>query len=92
MILSRNILKTVGESRHPCRTPTVIRDHSAVLPLKRTALVVAIEVFDDLDKVCADVVLLHGCPQSWLPNPVEGLLEVYEDTVEVLLVLEIFLT
>ena len=24
-----------------------------------------IEVFDDLDKVCAGVVLLHGCPQSW---------------------------
>ncbi len=21
-----------------------------------------IEVFDDLEKVCADVVLLHGCP------------------------------
>ena len=51
-----------------------------------------IEVFDDLDKVCADVVLLHGCLQSCMPNPVEGLLEVYEDTVEVLLVLEIFLT
>ena len=49
-----------------------------------------IEVFDDLDKVCADVVL-HGCPQSCMPNPVEGLLEVYEDMVEVLLVLEIFL-
>ena len=43
-----------------------------------------IEVFDDLDKVCADV-LLHGCPQSCMPNPVEGLLEVYEDMVEVLL-------
>ena len=27
-----------------------------------------------------------------MPNPVEGLLEVYEDTVKVLLVLEIFLT
>ena len=27
-----------------------------------------------------------------MPDPVEGLLEVYEDTVEVLLVLEIFLT
>ena len=51
-----------------------------------------IEVFDDLDKVSADVVLLHGCPQSCMPNPVEGLLEVYEDMVEVLLVLEIFLT
>ena len=50
------------------------------------------EVFDDLDMVCADVVLLHGCPQSCMPNPVEGLLEVYEDMVEVLLVLEIFLT
>ena len=51
-----------------------------------------LEVFDDLDKVCADVVLLYGCPQSCMPNPVEGLLEVYEDMVEVLLALEIFLT
>ena len=52
----------------------------------------AIEVFDDLDEVGADVVLLHGCPQSCMPNPVEGLLEVYEDMVEVLLVLEKILT
>ena len=44
-----------------------------------------IEVFDDSDKVGADLVLLHGCPQSCMPNPVEGLLEVYEDIVEVLL-------
>ena len=51
-----------------------------------------IEVFDDSDKVGADVVVLHGCPQSCMPNTVEGLLEVYEDMVEVLLVLEIFLT
>ena len=46
--------------------------------------------FDDSDKVGADVVLLHGCPQSFMQNPVEGLLEVYEDMVEVLLLLEIF--
>ena len=45
--------------------------------------------FDYLDKVRAGVVLLHGCPQSCTPIPVEGLLEVYEDMVEVL---EIFLT
>ena len=51
-----------------------------------------IEVFGDSDKVGASVVLLHGCPQSCMPNPVEGLLEVYEDMAEVLLVLEIFLT
>ena len=50
-----------------------------------------IEVFDDSDKVGADV-LLHGCPQSCMPNPVEGFLEVYEDMVELLLVLKIFLT
>ena len=50
------------------------------------------EVFDDSDKVGTNVVLLHGYPQSCMPNPVEGLLEVYEDMVEVLLVLEIFLT
>ena len=51
-----------------------------------------IKVFVDLDKVCTDVVLLHGCPQSYMPNPVEVLLEVYEDMLEVLLVLKIFLT
>ena len=50
-----------------------------------------VEVFDDLDKVGADVSLLHDCPQSCMPNPVENLLEVYEDMVVVLLVLEIFL-
>ena len=51
-----------------------------------------IEVSDDSDTVGADVSLLHVCPQSCMPNHVEGLLEVYEDMVEVLLVLEIFLT
>ena len=45
-----------------------------------------------MDKVCADAVLLHGSPQSCMSNPIEGLLEVYEDMVEVLLVLEMFLT
>ena len=51
-----------------------------------------IELFDDSDKVSADVVLLHGCPQSCKQNPVKGLHEVYEDMAEVLLVLNIFLT
>ena len=63
-----------------------------MLLLKRTAQVALSEVFDDSDKVGTDVVLPHGCPQSCMPNPVEGLLEVCEDMVEVLLVLEIFLT
>ena len=49
-------------------------------------------MFDDSDKVGADVVLLHGCIQRCMPNPFKGLVEVYEDMVEVLLVLEIFPT
>ena len=49
-------------------------------------------MFDDSDTVDADIAVLHGCPQSCMLNPVEGLLEVYEDMVEILLVLEIFLT
>ena len=39
MILSRYILKRVGESRHPCRTPAVVWNQSPMLLLKRTALV-----------------------------------------------------
>ena len=35
-----------------------------------------IEVYGDSDKVSADVVLLHSCPQTLMPNPVQGLLEV----------------
>ena len=50
-----------------------------------------IAVFDDLDRVGTDVVLLHGCPQSCMPNPVEDL-DGHEDMVEVLLVWKIFLT
>ena len=49
-----------------------------------------IQVLDDSDEVGADVIL-HGFPQSCLPNPVEGLLEVFRDMEEVVLVLEIFL-
>ena len=81
----------MGESRHPCRTPNCCSEpvsNAAVEEDGTSGLV--IEVFDDLDKVGADVVHLPGCPQSFMPNPVEGLLEDYEDMVEVLLVLEIW--
>ena len=80
MIICRNMLKRVGESRHPCRTPTVVQNQSPMLLLKSTVLVIVytsrlvIEVIDDSGKVGADVVLLHGCPQSCMLNPVEGLL------------------
>ena len=64
-----------------------------MLLLKRTAFCgIIIELFDDSDKVGNDVVLLHVYPQSCMPNPAKGLLEVFEDMVEVMLALEIILT
>ena len=87
------MLKRVGESRHPFRTPNCYSEPVSYAAVEKDGTcVLVIEVFDELDKVCADVVLLHDCPQSCMPKPVDGLLEVYEDMVEVLLVLEIFLT
>ena len=44
-----------------------------------------IEMFDDSKKVGTDVLLLYGCLQICMPNPVEGLLEVSDEMVEVLL-------
>ena len=62
----------------------------AAIEADRTSGLV-IEVFDDSDKVDADVELLCGCLQSCMPNSVEGLFEVYKGMVVVLLALEIFL-
>ena len=50
-----------------------------------------IENLNDSDKVGVDVLLIHGCLQSCIPHPIEGLLGVYEEMVQVLLVLEISL-
>ena len=36
--LSMKMIQRVGESRHPCPTPTVVLNQSPVLPLNRTAL------------------------------------------------------
>ena len=87
-------LKRVGESRNPCRTPAVVRNQSVFYAAVEEDCTSGrvMKVFDDSDKDGADVVLRYGCPQSCMPNPVEGLLEVYEDVVEVLPVLEILLT
>ena len=87
MILSRNMLKRVSESRHPCQTLTV--SYAAVEEDCTSGLVIG--VFEHSDKVGADV-LLPGCPQSCMPNTVLGLFEVHENKVEVLLVQQIVLT
>ena len=43
-------------------------------------------------RLAPDVVLLHGCTQSCMLNPFKALLEFCGYMVEVLLVLEVFLT
>ena len=52
------------------QNPGCVQNQSAVEEDGTSGLVT--EVFDDLDKVGAHVVLLHGCLQSCMPNPVEG--------------------
>ena len=66
-------MSTLSDSS--CRSEPV--SYAAVQEDGTNGLVTA--VFGDSDKVGADVVLLHACPQSCMPNTVEGLLEVYED-------------
>ena len=64
------MLKRVGESRHPCWTLTVVWNQSYAAVEEDYASGLVIEVFDDSDEVDADVVLLRGCQQSCMPNPV----------------------
>ena len=73
MILSRYMLRRVGESRHPCPTPTVFSEpvsYAAVEEDCTSGLV--IEVFDDLDQVGVDVVLLHCCPPNGASSKIRG--------------------
>ena len=81
MILSRNMLKRLGESRQPYLTPTVVLNQSPVLPFKQTALVPCIELLNRVDKVCIDIVQPHSCPKCCVPHPVECLFEVNEDMI-----------
>ena len=78
MILSRNMLKRLSESRHPSLTIGVVQNQSPMHE-ENCATGLVIQVFDDSDKVGADIVFLQRCPQSCMPNPVEGLFGVYAD-------------
>ena len=91
IILSRKMLKMVGESRHPCRTPTVVLNHPPVLPLNRTALWTLLYRFSMARMMLALMYFPHSCPYGFVPYPVKGLFEVYEDMVEILLMPQVFL-
>ena len=92
MIRCRNMLKRVDESRDPCRTPTVVRNQSPILPLKRTALVAISQRYFITRIRLALKLYVFVVVHKAACNIFEGLLEVCEDMVEVLLVLEILIT
>ena len=49
MIRSRKMLKRVGDSRHPCLTPTVVLNHYPVLPFIWTARSLVIELLNGVN-------------------------------------------
>ena len=50
-----------------------------------------VEAFYSFYRVVIDVIQPHDCPQGCMPNSVERLLEVHEDTAKALLVFQVFL-
>ena len=85
------MLKRVGESRHPCLTPTVVWNQPPMLLSSTSEMSPA----PARPQTC-----LHGLPEglrrglacSFVGNHQEVHHQVYEDMVEVLLLLEILLT
>ena len=60
IILSRKMLKRVGDNMHPWRTPTVVWNQSPMLPLMKTALIARSAYY--MNQVVADVILSHDRP------------------------------
>ena len=85
MILSRNMLKRVGESGHPCLTPNV------VLPLNRTALW-ALSYRFSMTRMMLALMLyfLIVAHKGFVACPIKGLLEENEG-MGILLMLQVFL-
>ena len=58
----------MGARRHPYPTQTVVQNQSLAAVEEDSMSGLVIKVFDDLDTVGADVVLLHDCLQNCMPN------------------------
>ena len=89
-----NMLERVGESKHSCRTPTVVRNHSPVLPLKKTALM-ALSLRYLMTRIRSALILylFMFAPKAACQTLTKALLKSMKTyIVEVLLVLKMFLT
>ena len=90
MIRSRKMLKRVGDRRHPCLTPTVVLNHSPMLPFIWTAHV-ALSMSCSMVRTRFALILyfrMYGC----MPYSVKGFFEINEDMVQLLLMLEVLFT
>ena len=87
------MLKKGGREQTPLVYSSCVSEpFSNVIVMVDCANRLVVEAFYGSDQVVIDVIQPHGCPQSCMPNCVERLLEVREDTVKVLLVLQVFPT
>ncbi|GFO16308.1 hypothetical protein PoB_004281300 [Plakobranchus ocellatus] len=86
-VFSRQILKRMGESKQPCLTPTAALE----LEVHCTGGLV-VETLYDLDQVGIDTIQIRNRSQCSVPNLDKSFLEIYEDMVEVLLMLKAPLT
>ena len=87
IILSKKMLKRVGESRYPWRTQICGSEpFSYVVVMVDCADHFVVEAFYGFDQIVIDVIEPYGCQQSCMPNSVERFLKVHEDMVKALLV------
>ena len=71
IILSKKMLKKVGESRYPWPTPIVVQNHYPMLSWVDCAGRLVVEASYSSDQVVIDVMQPHGYPQSCIPYTVE---------------------
>ena len=88
------MLKRVGESKHPCLTPTVVLNQSptyATIKIDCTSGLY-VEVFNDLDQVGINVIKHNSGPKGLTPYSVRCLFKINKDAIKVFLMLEVPVT
>ena len=94
IILSRKTLKRVGESIHPCLTPTVVLNQSPTYATIKTDCTsgLVVEFFNDLDQVGINVIKPNSRPKGLMPYSVKRLFKINKDAIKVFLMLEVPVT
>ena len=93
MIRSRKIFKMVGDRRHPCLTPTVVLNHSPVLPFIWTALVALSQSCSVVRTRFALILYIRMVAHKAACHTLsKAFFDISEDMVQILLMLEVLFT